>query len=55
MISKAMQDAIREASKKVTEALTELAFPAREATMAAVKAAKDKPLRPTGSRFSNTG
>ena len=31
-----------------------LAFPAREATMAAVSAAKDNPFSPTGSIFSKT-
>ena len=30
-------------------------FPANDATTAAVNAAKDKPLSPTGNKFNNTG
>ncbi|MNL42049.1 hypothetical protein D3C87_1644850 [compost metagenome] len=31
------------------------AFPAKDATIAAVKAAKDKPFKPAGSSVSNAG
>jgi len=30
------------------------AFPAREATIAAVSAAKERPFNPTGNKFNNT-
>ncbi len=40
-------------SVKMVEML--LAFPARDATMAAVRAAKERPFKPTGNRLSNDG
>ena len=33
----------------------EFAFPAIDATTAAVNAANDNPLRPVGNKFNNTG